>query len=99
MAERAIQLVRVFPVDLGVENPMVIDRRIRALRRRFRLDRPKQEGRRHAQSVFVEIGHVAGILVGQEDALVTRYAAWFDDLRVAQDGDWVRIDGVRRAAA
>ncbi|MGN6150430.1 MAG: 50S ribosomal protein L11 methyltransferase [Lysobacteraceae bacterium] len=41
---------------------------------------------------------LSGILVGQEDALVVRYAAWFDDLRVAQDGDWVRIDGVRRAA-
>jgi ribosomal protein L11 methyltransferase len=42
---------------------------------------------------------LSGILVGQEDALLARYAAWFDDLRVAQDGDWVRIDGVRRAAA
>lgn len=41
---------------------------------------------------------LSGILVGQEDALVERYAAWFDDLRVTQDGDWVRIDGVRRAA-
>lgn len=41
---------------------------------------------------------LSGILVGQEDALLVRYAAWFDDLRVAQDGDWVRIDGVRRAA-
>jgi ribosomal protein L11 methyltransferase len=42
---------------------------------------------------------LSGILVGQEDALLVRYAAWFDDLCVAQDGDWVRIDGVRRAAA
>ena len=42
---------------------------------------------------------LSGILVGQEDALLVRYAAWFDDLHVAQDGDWVRIDGVRRAAA
>lgn len=40
---------------------------------------------------------LSGILVGQEDALLARYAAWFDDLRVTQDGDWVRIDGVRRA--
>ncbi len=39
---------------------------------------------------------LSGILVGQEDALLARYAAWFDDLRVTQDGDWVRIDGVRR---
>ena len=42
---------------------------------------------------------LSGILVGQEDALLVRYATWFDDLHVAQDGDWVRIDGVRRAAA
>ena len=39
---------------------------------------------------------LSGILVGQEDALLARYAAWFDDLRVAIDGDWVRIDGLRR---
>ncbi len=45
-------------------------------------------------------GHIAlsGILDGQQDALLQRYAAWFDDLRVSIDGDWVRIDGVRRAA-
>lgn len=41
---------------------------------------------------------LSGILVGQEDALLVRYGAWFDELCVAQDGDWVRIDGVRRAA-
>ena len=39
---------------------------------------------------------LSGILAGQEDALVARYAAWFDALEVARDGDWVRIDGRRR---
>jgi len=39
---------------------------------------------------------LSGILAGQEDALVERYAAWFDALQVARDGDWVRIDGRRR---
>ena len=40
---------------------------------------------------------LSGILVGQEAPLLTRYGDWFDDLRVAIEGDWVRIDGVRRA--
>ena len=40
---------------------------------------------------------MSGILAGQEDALVARYAAWFDELRVAREEDWVRIDGRRRA--
>jgi ribosomal protein L11 methyltransferase len=39
---------------------------------------------------------LSGILVGQEGELLPRYAAWFDDLQVATDGDWVRIEGVRR---
>jgi ribosomal protein L11 methyltransferase len=39
---------------------------------------------------------LSGILVGQEPALLERYAAWFDDLRVAREGDWIRIDGCRR---
>ena len=39
---------------------------------------------------------LSGILQGQEPELLQRYAAWFDDLQVAVDGDWVRIDGVRR---
>ena len=39
---------------------------------------------------------MSGILQGQEPELLQRYAAWFDDLRVATDGDWVRIEGVRR---
>lgn len=38
---------------------------------------------------------LSGILAGQEDALLERYGAWFDALAVAQEGDWVRIDGVR----
>lgn len=42
---------------------------------------------------------LSGILAGQEDELLLRYAAWFDDLRVAREDDWVRIDGVRRSTA
>ncbi len=38
---------------------------------------------------------LSGILAGQEDELLDRYGAWFDALAVAQEGDWVRIDGVR----
>ena len=41
---------------------------------------------------------LSGILDGQQDALLQRYRAWFDALQVAIEGDWVRIDGVRRAA-
>ncbi len=40
---------------------------------------------------------LSGILHGQEGELLERYAAWFDDLRCEQDGDWMRIEGVRRA--
>ena len=39
---------------------------------------------------------MSGILAGQEDELLARYAEWFDDLRVAQQDDWMRIEGVRR---
>lgn len=39
---------------------------------------------------------LSGILAGQEPPLLARYASWFDALQVTQDGDWVRIDGVRR---
>lgn len=39
---------------------------------------------------------LSGILDGQQDALLDRYAPWFTRLDVAIDGDWVRIDGVRR---
>ena len=38
---------------------------------------------------------LSGILSGQEPPLLARYGAHFDDLRVARQGDWVRIDGVR----
>jgi len=41
---------------------------------------------------------LSGILDGQQDALLARYAPWFDELAVAVDGDWVRIDGVRRGS-
>jgi ribosomal protein L11 methyltransferase len=40
---------------------------------------------------------LSGILAGQEGALIERYGAWFDALAVAQEGDWIRIDGVRSA--
>ena len=39
---------------------------------------------------------LSGILAGQEDALLARYGRWFDDLQVAREGDWLRIDGHRR---
>jgi ribosomal protein L11 methyltransferase len=29
--------------------------------------------------------------------LLQRFAPWFDALAVQRDGDWVRIDGLRRA--
>jgi ribosomal protein L11 methyltransferase len=40
---------------------------------------------------------MSGILAGQEHELLARFAAWFDELRVAQREDWIRIEGVRRA--
>ena len=40
---------------------------------------------------------MSGILAGQEDELLLRYTEWFDDLRVARQEDWIRIDGVRIA--
>lgn len=40
---------------------------------------------------------LSGILHGQEAELLQRYAAWFDQLEAVQDGDWMRITGVRRA--
>jgi ribosomal protein L11 methyltransferase len=39
---------------------------------------------------------LSGILAGQEDEVVGRYAQWFDTLRVERLEDWIRIDGVRR---
>lgn len=41
---------------------------------------------------------LSGILVGQEGELLLRYGAWFTELSVAQEGDWVRIDGLRKHA-
>ncbi|WP_158882814.1 50S ribosomal protein L11 methyltransferase [Rhodanobacter sp. L36] len=40
---------------------------------------------------------ISGILVGQQDDLLLRYAEWFDGLRVDTREDWVRISGCRRA--
>jgi ribosomal protein L11 methyltransferase len=39
---------------------------------------------------------LSGILEGQEPPLLQRYSAWFDALHVARQGDWLRLDGVRR---
>ena len=39
---------------------------------------------------------LSGILAGQEDDLLQRYAEWFDDLQVARQDDWVRITGARK---
>lgn len=41
---------------------------------------------------------LSGILHGQEPELLAKYARWFDQLNATQDGDWMRIDGVRRDA-
>jgi len=40
---------------------------------------------------------ISGILLGQQDELLQRYAEWFDELRVDVREDWVRISGRRRA--
>jgi len=40
---------------------------------------------------------LSGILHGQEGELLERYAPWFERLEAVQDGDWMRITGVRRA--
>ena len=40
---------------------------------------------------------LSGILVGQHQELIERYAEWFDDLAATEREDWVRIDGRRRA--
>jgi ribosomal protein L11 methyltransferase len=39
---------------------------------------------------------LSGILDGQQDELLQRYAPWFEDLRIATREDWVRIEGRRR---
>ena len=39
---------------------------------------------------------ISGILLGQQDELLQRYAEWFDELRVDVREDWVRISGRRR---
>ncbi|MGH8159877.1 MAG: 50S ribosomal protein L11 methyltransferase [Rhodanobacter sp.] len=38
---------------------------------------------------------ISGILDGQQDELLQRYAVWFDELRVDTREDWVRISGRR----
>ncbi len=39
---------------------------------------------------------LSGILDGQQDELLQRYAPWFEHLRVSTREDWVRIEGARR---
>ena len=39
---------------------------------------------------------ISGILQGQQDELLQRYAEWFDELRADTREDWVRISGRRR---
>ncbi|MEO9079366.1 MAG: 50S ribosomal protein L11 methyltransferase [Rhodanobacter sp.] len=39
---------------------------------------------------------ISGILAGQQDELLQRYAEWFDELQVDLREDWVRISGRRR---
>ena len=39
---------------------------------------------------------LSGILHGQEDALLSRYAPWFDELQAVRLDDWMRITGRRR---
>ena len=41
---------------------------------------------------------LSGILDGQEEDLLRRYRPWFEQLAVTREGDWVRIDGVRKTA-
>ncbi|MBV2208715.1 MAG: 50S ribosomal protein L11 methyltransferase [Thermomonas sp.] len=38
---------------------------------------------------------MSGILSGQEEELLQRYAPWFEQLHICQEEDWIRIDGVR----
>lgn len=40
---------------------------------------------------------MSGILAGQEDEVIARYAASFDALRADRLDDWMRVSGVRRA--
>ncbi|HTA64579.1 MAG TPA: 50S ribosomal protein L11 methyltransferase, partial [Xanthomonadaceae bacterium] len=39
---------------------------------------------------------LSGILDGQHEELLARFAPWFADLRVTRREDWLRIDGARR---
>jgi ribosomal protein L11 methyltransferase len=39
---------------------------------------------------------LSGILQGQHEDLLVRYAEWFDDLSIATREDWVRISGIRK---
>jgi ribosomal protein L11 methyltransferase len=40
---------------------------------------------------------MSGILAGQEDEVIARYAGQFDALQAQRQEDWVRVTGRRRA--
>ncbi|MDO4708723.1 MAG: 50S ribosomal protein L11 methyltransferase [Pseudomonadota bacterium] len=40
---------------------------------------------------------MSGILKGQEDELLLRYAPWFEDFQIASQEDWVRISARRKS--
>ncbi len=39
---------------------------------------------------------LSGILDGQQDEMLARYAEWFDSLHATRRNGWIRIDGARR---
>ena len=41
---------------------------------------------------------LSGILKGQEPEVLLAFAPFFDNLRVTQMDDWIRVDGIRRSA-
>ena len=41
----------------------------------------------------------SGLLAEQRDEFCHRYATWFDDLQVAQSGDWIRVSGRRKSGS
>lgn len=50
-AERAIQLVGIFSVNLGIQHAMMVNRRVGTFCRCFRLNRPKQQSRGDAAAL------------------------------------------------
>jgi hypothetical protein len=46
---------------------------------------------------FLELVLVVDVSGSIDDALLQRFAPWFDALQAVQLDDWMRITGVRRA--